>query len=376
MVSSQGGDRSDLAASPDGGLLDAVAALYEAGVEVAFPGLFAGERRRRVALPLYPFQRERYWVEPPRPRRRSVRHPLLGERRTSGRGEVSFEAELSGTDPAWLRDYEEYGRPVVPMAFFAAQAASAALFESGVGVPVFVENLDFRCPLILPEGADGARRAPARTVQVTLGSPAADASRSRELHVFSCAANDEEWMPHATARMGILSELPDAGRGADPVRRSRRLRRVESSALYKQWRTIGIEYGLSMRSLSEIHVGRGEAVAEVSLLARAGDDGVEAHPVLFDGCMQVAAAAAGDAPTPLVLAGWDRLWLAGPLSGKFQCHVFQAGPEPKRHAPVSASLRAHFLLLDLSGAVLGEIRGARFRRLERPRVRGGSVSPV
>ena len=365
VVSSQGGDRSDLAAGPDGGFLDAVAALYEAGVEVAFPGLFAGERRRRVALPLYPFQRQRYWVEPPRPRRRSVRHPLLGERRTSGRGEVSFEAELSRIDPAWLRDHEVFGRPVVPMALFAAQAASAVLFESGGGVPIFVEDLEVRRPLILPEGADGARRAPARTVQVTLGSPAADVSRSRELHVFSCGANDEEWIAHATARTGVLPELPDAGQGADPVRRSWPLRRVESSALYERWRTIGIEYGLSMRSLSEIHVGQREAVAEVSLLARAGDDGVEAHPVLFDGCLQVAAAAAGDVQTPLVLAGWDRLWLAGRLSGKFQCHVVQAGPEPKRHAPVSGPLRAHFLLLDLSGAVLGEIRGVRFRRLER-----------
>ena len=48
--------------SADGGFLKAVAAAYEAGLAISFAGLFAGERRRRVAAPLYPFQRERHWV--------------------------------------------------------------------------------------------------------------------------------------------------------------------------------------------------------------------------------------------------------------------------------------------------------------------------
>ena len=48
----------------DGGFLRAVAGAYEAGMDISFAGLFAGEVRRRVALPGYPFQRRRFWVEP------------------------------------------------------------------------------------------------------------------------------------------------------------------------------------------------------------------------------------------------------------------------------------------------------------------------
>ena len=40
-----------------------VAGAYEAGLAVAFAGLFAGETRRRVSLPGYPFQLRRYWIE-------------------------------------------------------------------------------------------------------------------------------------------------------------------------------------------------------------------------------------------------------------------------------------------------------------------------
>ena len=60
----------------DGGLSDcgheafvrAAAAAYEACVPISFPGLFAGEARRRIAIPGYPFQRRSFWVQPRRNR--------------------------------------------------------------------------------------------------------------------------------------------------------------------------------------------------------------------------------------------------------------------------------------------------------------------
>ena len=43
--------------------LGAVAKVYEAGLPISFPGLFAGEMRRRISLPGYPFQRRRHWIK-------------------------------------------------------------------------------------------------------------------------------------------------------------------------------------------------------------------------------------------------------------------------------------------------------------------------
>jgi len=45
-------------------LLGAVARLWLSGVEIDWDGLHGEERRRKLALPTYPFQRQRYWVEP------------------------------------------------------------------------------------------------------------------------------------------------------------------------------------------------------------------------------------------------------------------------------------------------------------------------
>ena len=47
------------------GIVEAVAGAYRAGLDISFDGLFAGEVRRRVALPGYPFQRRRHWIRSP-----------------------------------------------------------------------------------------------------------------------------------------------------------------------------------------------------------------------------------------------------------------------------------------------------------------------
>ena len=63
MISSMrqpAGDGSD--SESECSFVAAVAAAYEAGLAINFPGLFAGEARRRVSLPSYPFQRRHHWA--------------------------------------------------------------------------------------------------------------------------------------------------------------------------------------------------------------------------------------------------------------------------------------------------------------------------
>ncbi|MEW2443715.1 type I polyketide synthase [Micromonospora marina] len=48
-------------------LLEGLGAIWAAGATLDWTGLCEADRRRRVRLPSYPFQRRRYWVEPDRP---------------------------------------------------------------------------------------------------------------------------------------------------------------------------------------------------------------------------------------------------------------------------------------------------------------------
>jgi acyl transferase domain-containing protein len=62
VVSSGRGPQAD--ETDTASLLNAAGALWLLGVEVDWPGFHARERRQRVTLPTYPFERKRHWVEP------------------------------------------------------------------------------------------------------------------------------------------------------------------------------------------------------------------------------------------------------------------------------------------------------------------------
>jgi acyl transferase domain-containing protein/2-polyprenyl-3-methyl-5-hydroxy-6-metoxy-1,4-benzoquinol methylase/acyl carrier protein len=47
-------------------VLKTLGQLWLAGVKVDWSGFYARERRQRLSLPSYPFERERYWIEPPK----------------------------------------------------------------------------------------------------------------------------------------------------------------------------------------------------------------------------------------------------------------------------------------------------------------------
>jgi acyl transferase domain-containing protein len=47
-------------------LLESLGCLWTSGGEPDWAGFYAGERRLRVPLPTYPFERKRFWIDPPR----------------------------------------------------------------------------------------------------------------------------------------------------------------------------------------------------------------------------------------------------------------------------------------------------------------------
>ncbi len=57
---------ADAPESEMGTLLRTVGQLWLAGVTVDWHAFYSGQRRRRLPLPTYPFERQRYWIDPPR----------------------------------------------------------------------------------------------------------------------------------------------------------------------------------------------------------------------------------------------------------------------------------------------------------------------
>ena len=314
---------SESSPEPSGGdaFREAVVGAYKAGLPVAFEGLFAGEERRRIPLPGYPFQRERYWIDPPKRRRREGGHPLLGVRRESPRGEVTFETEIFPADPPWVKDHLVFGQVVVPGAMFATMAATVLWGERAGSI--VLDDCQLHSPMIVPledgqdeEGEDG------RKLQIVFegsGGPS-----SRRFEVFSRGSEDG-WTLHLDGRMSPGEHRPEAAQRVDLERLKADMEPGDVAALYRNKVSTRVVLGPAFRPLQAVWSGAGEAIGEVRLPDCLDGGGLDLHPILLDGCFQTVLAARDQArvagKATYMPFGWDRLWLLGPPPERIFCHV-------------------------------------------------------
>jgi acyl transferase domain-containing protein len=64
----------------------ALGQLWLAGVPIDWHALHEGKTPRRVSLPGYPFERQRYWIEPKRPTKNATCSPVNGSSESAGAG--------------------------------------------------------------------------------------------------------------------------------------------------------------------------------------------------------------------------------------------------------------------------------------------------
>ncbi len=270
------------------------------GLSVDWRALYGARETRRVELPTYAFQRQRYWLQP----RAGVgdltaagltatAHPLLGAAvRVAGeRDERLFTGRLSLGTHAWIADHKVFDTVLLPGTAFV-ELALAAGREVGCEV---LEELSLEAPLIL--GEDGAVQ-----VQVTLAEP--DDAGRRTLAVYSCAEDafaengqsEAAWVRHAG---GVLAPA-GAGEAVDVHAASLAdawpppgAVAVELDGVYERLADMGLEYGPMFQGLRKVWRGERELYAEVALeeehTAQAGSFGV--HPALLDSALHASALA-------------------------------------------------------------------------------------
>ena len=349
----------------------AAAEAYEAGLPLSFDGLFAGEERRRIALPRYPFLRERYWFQAPKRRRTEADHPLLGGRHESASGEIAFETELSSSEPAWLGEHRIFGRLVAPGALYGAMAAAASFAEANG--PGALEDMQLYHPLILSEAESGEETVETeRKLQVLLDD--ADGGPGRRVRILSRGEGRGEWTLHAEARLpaGVGRAWAEPRVDTETLKAGLSPRDVE--VLYRAGAEAGIALGPAFRTLNAVWSRTGEAVAEVVLPEDLAEGGPDALPILLDGCFQAVAVAYGPAETETghiwLPFGWERMRLPERLPRRLVCHVLMredregATPDIQAGEPPEV-LRGDLRIYDPGGTPLGEIDGYTVRRSTR-----------
>ncbi|QMU77447.1 SDR family NAD(P)-dependent oxidoreductase [Streptacidiphilus sp. PB12-B1b] len=286
----------------EGGLRQLLLSLGEAwthGLPVEWDSAFPGGKR--VELPTYPFQRQRFWLDVPSTSRDvasaglgSTGHPLLGAAlEVADSGELLLSGRLSLRSHPWLADHQVSGVVLLPGTAFLELALRAG---SEAGCPV-VEELTLQSPLILPE--HGA-------LQLQLRVEAAETDGRRPLTVYARpqADADQPWTPYAT---GLLA--PTTATAATAVPAATALlawppsgaEAVDVDDLYQRFADAGYAYGPAFRGVRAAWrrtgdsrtggTGTDEVFAEVVLEQpqHADAGGCAVHPALLDAALQTAA---------------------------------------------------------------------------------------
>ena len=292
-------------------VVEALARLHVVGVPVDWSAFFAGTGGRRVQLPTYPFQHERFW-----PRLAAVTgdvtsagleaadHPLLGAALALANAEgVVLTGRLSVQSQPWLAEF--------PSAGFVELAVRAG---DQIGYDR-VDELTIEQALVIPDNSVVA-------IQLAIGAPDASGARSVSIH---SRAEGEEWTRHA---VGVLS----AGRSV-----------VDGDV---PWPPDGavLADGVWRRGA--------DLFVEAVLPAGVEDGGFGLHPVLWESLVQ---AAGVDLDGPVGAVSWSGVSLHAAGAPVVRARITRDG----EHASIVAVDLAGAPVLSVESVVLGAVSGAR-----------------
>ena len=348
----------------DGGFLNCVCEAFENGLDIDFEGLYAGETRRKINIPGYPFQRRRHWVQSRRRRIDGDDHILLGTRHESPYGDINYVTEIDATDPVWLQEHVVFGQILVPGAFFGSMGVESF----GQFTEICIDDLQLHNPMLLK---DSDEEEATRQLQLVLQKPTSEGTRRFE--IFSRGAQDSAWFLHAT---GEASPQIDGLESSQHLDRNQLIETLEEQDLpeyYKQKSATNIQLGTPFRNLKTLWSGNGKALAEISIRDEDVIQGIALQPLLLDACFQVLAAARestdlGKGATYIPF-GWDRLTLSSPVSDSVICvaEMNQEQPEGKSETEqsIAEALSGDLWLYDQSGKLCGELAGLTVKRATR-----------
>jgi polyketide synthase 7 len=340
-----------------------VRALGEAfvhGLEVDWKPLFAAQRARLVALPTYPFERERHWPMPQsREGERAARgdgdaeHPLLERSMWLADRDawVSSGRVALGTHP-WLAEQRVLDAVLLPASGFLEIALHAG---REVGCEE-VHELTLELPLVLPD--DGAIE-----LQASVSEPGEDGRRalliaSRPLPQAGGEAS--EWQHHARGTLAPAARMAPAAStaetwppaGAQPI---------GVDHLRERLAELGVAHGRTFEPVRAAWRLGDEVFAELVPADADADRGPLFDPALVDSILQTAsvrsgAPAAGGALMPCAFRG---------------ARAERAGASPLRARVAREGDSLALVLGDADGRSLLSVGGIEMRPLDAGLLRRG-----
>ena len=353
-------------------LLHSLSELYVRGVPVDWSGVHRHHRRQRVAMPTYPFQRERYWVEDDASLEETVpaglsqtepQHPLLGRRKHSAglpEGTVEFETKLGPDAPSYLADHRVFDQLIPPATTYVEMALAGGARVLGAE-RLKLEDVVVQQPLVLQEDVS-------KIVQCVISRD----GHSHRFRVFGLSVDvhnrEDDWTLHASGSMSLAQ--PEEGLAAADsglaMTEGTPSEAISVETCYARFREQGLALGPRFKAIQALwrrgDVAFGRIGLPSPLNAGTAASDYLLHPVLLDGCGKAIAAAfpPGDDEDTYLPVGIERLVLLRRPGSQVWFEAELRGTTGDR-----ALRQADLRLFDKTGALVARVEGVTTRRVKK-----------
>src|SRR5262249_40906925 len=308
-----------------------------------------------IALPTYPFARERYWVsdspipQPPAPSNTQL-HPLIAYN-SSTLKEVSFTSSLLDT-AFYAVDHKVKEDGIFPAAGFLEIACISGNIAGEQRVRK-IKDIVWIHPVSFRKGPQTLR---------TCLKPAGHGVE----YVISSLDDENETILHSEGRLAFRNGYADPSDAKDqiPIQalKAQCTSRENGAVYYDKFGEYGIHYGPSFRTIQEIYVHPAFALSKLKLADHLkGEFGrFILHPSIIDGALQTVAGLIRGlgAVTPYLPFALDEINILHPLRQTCYAYAELADSRERNQADVR---KFNIRLLNESGDVLINFKNLFFR---------------
>jgi acyl transferase domain-containing protein/enoyl-CoA hydratase/carnithine racemase/acyl carrier protein len=339
--------------------------LWVKGLDLDWSKFYGDIKPRRVSLPVYPFAKERYWIEEAAEANTSINgmsasalHPLL-HINTSDFSKQSYSATFSGEE-FFLKDHQVFNRKVLPGVAYLEMVRVA--IEKSMPTPVESAFLELHNTVWIQPFVVSRKKQ----INATLLLDDSDSAVSEQIHYEINSLDEGEEITHFQG-LATFSNRPAPGKlDIAQLRGQMKAGKLQQNAIYTTFARMGLYYGPAHQGVAAIYKGDGQVLADLVLPAvvEAEQSKYLLHPSLVDSALQASIGLFQDlhevGSQPLLPFAMESLLVVSACEKRMVAWV-RYSPDSKVEDRIT---KVDIDLCDEQGNVCIQIKGFAFRAIE------------
>ena len=293
-------------------ILTTLSQLYSAGLDINWLEVTKNYKAKKISLPTYPFQRERYWFDislvttqfnkTARNLNLTDRHsdtiyPLLEKIVPTPLKQIIFQSDLQPDRITWLQDHVVNNKIIFPGTAYLEMAIASGIYHYQTNKLV-IEDVAIDLPLYFEKSET--------PVQLILDPTDA------KWQIYSL--DNDDWQLHCSGKVSVLDRTTEAIRltpslqiALAEIQAEFHNHELNTAEHYQRCQQRGINYGHSFQGVKQLWAKDDCALGLIEFPNNLDSDRYHFHPALLDSCLQILFATITERNATYVPVGLDRL---------------------------------------------------------------------